>query len=272
MTSIGASNMHRANLVELAGEDARAFAHAQFGSDVAGLAIGTAQWSAWLDPQGRARNVFALACIDERRFVAWLPLGDAASMARDLARYVLRSRVVVRDRSGHGRVLASTAGNSTIELPLLPDWRLQIDAPADDSGIVADGLPPSLAQAGIESGLPWLDAGLAGEFTAAALDLGRIGATRLDKGCYPGQEIVARLHYRGGNKRHCLRLYTDATNVPAPGARILNAGTACGSVLYAAARDDRPDLALAIVDDTALTASSLNLDGGGMATPADPVH
>ncbi|MBX3692600.1 hypothetical protein [Dokdonella sp.] len=267
MTSTHPADTYRTNLVELIGEDARTFAHAQFGSDVEGLAVGDAQWSAWLDPQGRARHVFALACVEAHRFVAWLPLGGAASMARDLARYLLRSRVTVRDRGDQGHLLAPAVvgAGPAVDLPLLPGWRLQVDAPAVGFGATVDDLPASLALAGIDAGLPWLDARLACEFTAAALGLSRIGATRLDKGCYPGQEIVARLHYRGGNKRHCLRLRVDATKVPPPGTRILHAGAACGTMLYAAARESHSMLALAVVDESALSARTLNLDGGATA-------
>ncbi|MFI4968793.1 MAG: folate-binding protein, partial [Lysobacterales bacterium] len=91
--------------------------------------------------------------------------------------------------------------------------------------------------ADIEAGLPLLAASLAGEFVAQALDLERLDAIRFDKGCYPGQEIAARLHFRGGNKRRLCRLVV-AGEMPAPGAAILAAdGASIGRVLYSAARD-----------------------------------
>ena len=268
MATIAAPLLHRAALVELAGEDAGAFAHAQFASDVAGLAPGSAQWSAWLDAQGRVRNLFALARIDPQRLLAWLPLGDAAGMAAALGRYVLRSRLRVRALEEHAYSTVA-AGKGTpavvvrddgieLALPALPAWRLHFRGIPSDAGPVIDALPSALAAAGIEAGLAWLDGGLEGGFTGAALDLGRIGATRIDKGCYPGQEIVARLHYRGGNKRHCRRLRIDGRGeTPAPGTRLIRTGDAagsdCGRILYAAPHDDGATRALAVVDEAALT-------------------
>jgi folate-binding protein YgfZ len=54
----------------------------------------------------------------------------------------------------------------------------------------------------MQQGWPWLPDSALDGLLPPALSLQRLQAVVIDKGCYPGQEIVARLHYRGGNKQH----------------------------------------------------------------------
>ncbi len=266
-----------AALVEISGRDAGAFAQAQFGSDVSTLTPGTWQWSAWLDAQGRVRNVFALLMTEPQRLLAWLPLGDAGAMATELSRFVLRSKLELRVPSAWqvllspapapapGLLDSGTAAGS-FGLATTPGQHVVLSADAantvDDDGRAC----AALRLAAIDAGLPWLAGELAGEFVAAALDLGRIGATSLGKGCYPGQEIVARLHYRGGNKRHLQRLLFDTAGLPAAGEAVLarsgDAAVPCGRVLYAATAADGMGHALAVIDGGREADAGLTLASG----------
>lgn len=267
-----------AALVEIAGRDAGAFSQAQFSSDVSTLTPGRWQWSAWLDAKGRVRNVFALLMLDAERLLAWLPLGDAGAMAAALSRFVLRSKVEVRAPSGW-HVLAgsepapppgdfeSACEPGSLALAAAPDQRVVLTRDAanavDDDGHARD----ALLLAAIGAGLPWLAAELDGEFVTPALDLARIGATSLGKGCYPGQEIVARLHYRGGNKRHLRHLLVEAS-APPPGsgeticAEGEGAATTIGRVLYAATATDGMRHALAVIDEGRAADAGLSMASG----------
>jgi folate-binding protein YgfZ len=73
------------------------------------------------------------------------------------------------------------------------------------------------------------------EFTPHMLNLDLIGAVSLDKGCYPGQEIVARTHYRGKTKRRLFRFQSDEP--VAPGDRISDGSREVGEVINAAGND-----------------------------------
>lgn len=230
-----------AALVRIVGRDAIAFAHAQFTSDVRALAEGAWQWSAWLDAQGRARAVFALLRTQADELLAWQPLGEAAVLRDALARFVLRAAVRIEAVEAAAEALAhGTAAPGR--------WS------GDDGGwsfALADGravrLVPGEAVApdpaalddwrrrDVDARLPLLPAALAGEFTPQALDLESIDAIRFDKGCYPGQEIAARLHFRGGNKRHLQRASVEGPGAIAPGDELFDpAGAIAGKVLYAA--------------------------------------
>jgi folate-binding protein YgfZ len=89
---------------------------------------------------------------------------------------------------------------------------------------------------------------MAGEWTPQALDLESIDAIRFDKGCYPGQEIAARLHFRGGNKRHLHRATAQGSIAVGPGDELFDpAGGIVGKVLYVA--ESTPRRALGVLAD-----------------------
>ena len=239
-----------AALVRILGRDALAFAHAQFTSDVRGLAEGAWQWSAWLDAQGRARAVFALLRTGDDELLAWQPLGDTATLAGPLARFVFRAAVRIEaieataEAIGDGAVAGVRTGDAGGWIFSLADGRgvrLVAGMPAaSDAAALADW-----HRRNVEAGLPFLPAAVAGEFTPQALGLEAIDAIRFDKGCYPGQEVAARLHFRGGNKRH-LRKATSEGRVEPGDALLDDAGGVAARVLYPAPGAQR---LLAVVAD-----------------------
>lgn len=255
----------RAELIEISGADAVAFAHAQFGSDVQGLAPLSWQWSSWLTAQGRTRCVFALLRTTPDRLLIWLPLGDASAIRDALARFVLRAKVRIALREGWSlcrldepgldggsRQIVDRHGGFAFAQPG-PQERTAWLAPA-----VGDFDPAGLAAwrlADIAAGLPWLDVATRDEFVPQALGLERIEAVRFDKGCYPGQEIAARLHFRGGAKQRLYRL-TLPGDVPEPAGTAITAGGArVGTVLYGAPLSETTYQALAILVESARDAS-----------------
>ena len=258
-----------AHLLVLDGTDAVAFAHAQFTSDVRALAVGEWQWSAWLDAQGRARTVFALLRPQVERLVAWQPLGDAPAMRDALQRFVFRSAVRIdtvdgwsmhrADAAPAERTMALHEGGYLLALPGAAPRAAWLGPRSGEDD------PAALAcwrREDIAAGLPLLPASLAGEFVPQALALERIDAIRFDKGCYPGQEIAARLHFRGGNKRHLRRI--TAARV-AEGAAVVSAadGSAGGRILYAAPAESAAGaIALAVLNDAAIEAGArLSVEG-----------
>ena len=248
-----------AEIVELSGNDAIVFAQSQFSSDVALLTPGHYQWSAWLSAQGRVRHLFALLRPDPDRLLAWLPRGSASDMRAALSRFVMRAKVsmrVVPDLVVHdGEAESTTSGVLT---PTGSGWLLELPGPTPRTVLLAAAptmpAPDSRhltewQRADIDAGLPWIGAEVADLFTPQALGIERLGAISHAKGCYPGQEIVARLHYRGGNKRGCFRVSIDRPEPPEPGASIVSAsgGSTLGTVLYAVRSDALRSRGLAVL-------------------------
>jgi folate-binding protein YgfZ len=193
-----------AHAVILEGPDALAFAHNQFTSPVTSLSNGQWQFSSWLDAQGRVRALFHLARLSDETFLLVLRGGDAHGFADALRRFVFRSRVTLTAKEGmkiaRGAALPMHVIDTDNNVFRFGCGSHSMHMASD----VADDDTWQLAQ--LQEGWPWLPNNALNEFTPPALSLHRLGAIALDKGCYPGQEIVARLHYRGGNKRHLHRV------------------------------------------------------------------
>jgi folate-binding Fe-S cluster repair protein YgfZ len=84
------------------------------------------------------------------------------------------------------------------------------------------------------------------------------------KGCYTGQEIVARAHYKGGVKRHLQRLLGRG-QPPAPGSALERAGVSAGTIVESAASAEGCCEVLAVIaDDHATPASDTPLLAGGL--------
>lgn len=263
-----------AEIVELSGPDAESFAQSQFSNDVTALAVGSWQWSAWLDPQGRVRFLFALLHPAPGQLLAWLPRGSASDMARDLSRFVFRSRLTIGTLPDAclvetpwvqktAQTLVADGDGWTIDLPGAAQRQVTIRRQRPESALDSERqLEWELAD--IAAGLPWVATELSGEYTASALGLERLAAVSLNKGCYPGQEIVARLHYRGGNKRNCVRLSIEGNDLPPSGEVIHTdlSATPSGRILYAAHSNEMGVQALAVLPADLTDGTGLRLASG----------
>ncbi|HEY8326867.1 MAG TPA: folate-binding protein [Rhodanobacter sp.] len=245
---------HPAETLLIEGPDATTFAHAQFSSAVSSLATGQWQLSAWLDPQGRVRALFHLARLADDRYLLLLRGGVAAAMADALRRFVFRSKVSVTAQPP--RTLATgpslplnTVMNDGATVSFGCDtYSLRITLSGNDDD--AWRLPQ------LRAGWPWLPTQLLNQLLPPALSLQRLHAVAIDKGCYPGQEIVARLHFRGGHKRHLHRVtLSQAANA---GDVLRSDGREVGCVLEAITTDDGIEALVVLSDDVAAQASGMH--------------
>jgi len=229
----------------LDGPDAAAFAHAQFSSKVDSLTVGQWQFSAWLDANGRVRALFHLARLDQDRYLLLLRGGRAAELVEALRRFVFRSKLALSALpvralttgearpmhavAHHGDVIALGCGSHSLEV--------STTTPADDAWRLSQ----------LREGWPWLPDSTLGVLLPAALSLQRLHAVAVDKGCYPGQEIVARLHFRGGHKRH---LHRGKLSQPVEAGEVLRIdGREVGCLLDVVTSDAAIEALLVLNDD-----------------------
>lgn len=242
-------------LLEIAGADAVSFAHAQFSSDVRSLANGQWQWSAWLSPQGRVRAFFHLLRDDDEHLRLLLRGGDAQKLRAALAPFILRAKVTfgaIEHVDALGCLEAGEAPAGALALPGPPQrWLMLRNAATSEAG-TSPAAVERWRLADIHAGLPVLDAVLQDQFLPQWLGLDRLGAVSVKKGCYPGQEVMSRLHFKGGNKRALYRLLLQAPAPPLPGSALLLArnGENAGQIVMAA-RGDGGIEALASLFDAA---------------------
>jgi folate-binding protein YgfZ len=233
---IAAELTHNA-LLAVSGDDARAFLHGQFTNDVEALGVGEAQWNSWLTAKGRMLASFLLVRRADH-FLLMLPAEIAEAVAKRLRMFVLRSKVKVED---------VTAAN--VRLGIVGLVASEMPAPmrsTDRDGVLCVGLEPerfvivapnAMAQGfretllrgsipagpdaweafNIRAGVPTIVAATQEAFTPQMVNFELIGGVSFKKGCYPGQEIVARTHYRGGLKRRMALAHFAAGEAPKPG-------------------------------------------------------
>lgn len=219
--------------LHVTGEDARDFLHGQFCGDLRALEPGTALLTAWLSPKGRVLNLLQVLRADDG-FWLLLPAAQAAAFTKRLRMFVLRARVKVED----GTAEAAEALAAGLGLPVRS---------ADDAALHL-----------IRGGLPALDATQNDAFLPQELNLDLTAGVSFNKGCYPGQEIVARVKFRGTVKRRVQRFALDVDTPPGPGTRLVgDDGAPHGTVLVAARTESGVEM-LAVAD---LDAGALSLDG-----------
>ena len=231
------------DLLSIAGRDATAFAQAQFMNEVAALPVGHWQWNGWLTPKGRVIALFALLKRDAETLWLLLPDTDATDLAAKLQRYVFRSKLVLAARDdlhANGRFAApAQASGATFAVD---GDALELDF-GGDGGPRSVRISPSAANADaasaahwrrfdLQHGLPRLRDDQIEAWTPQQLSLERLRAFSVKKGCYPGQEIVARTHFLGQVKRGLAMFEADAP-IPA-GADVRDGERTLGGIVSTA--------------------------------------
>lgn len=157
------------------GEDAFEFLQAQLTADLRNLtqehAPGSIK-SAWCNPKGRVICIFDVSLAED---------GYDLSLPADLADTVVQRLTLFRFRSKVDFAVGPTATRTA-----------------------------ATALEKLQAGIPEITLAQSEEFTPHMLNLDLLNIVSLDKGCYPGQEIVARTHYRGASKRRCCRFQSEA--------------------------------------------------------------
>jgi len=183
--------------IDVTGEDAFAFLQAQFATDLRDVSRQHALRVAWCNPKGRVICIASALAVDQAYSI---------ELPAELAEKVLQRLTMFR-------------------------FRARVDFALRNSGVRSSEQSLEMLRAGIVE----IFAAQSEKFTPHMLNLDLLQVVSLDKGCYPGQEIVARTHYRGTSKRRCLRF---VSSVPvAAGASVLADGREVGAVVNAIGTD-----------------------------------
>ncbi len=264
-------------LIEATGEDAKSFLHSQLTSDVNHLGNGQAQHAGWCTAKGRMQASFLTWQRDGRYFLALSADLQEATQKR-LQMFVLRAKVklsaltdstVMLGISGpQANEALADAGLPCPDAPLataqqdettvirLDASRLIVIAPESAMAALWQKLTIKARPAGtlawrwldIQAAFPLVTLATKEEFVPQMADFEKIGGVSFHKGCYPGQEVVARTQYLGKVKRHLYRLTSeqalkagDVLHSPD------NPDQSCGMVMTAAASPAGGYEALAVV-------------------------
>ena len=242
-------------LIRVTGEDAQAFLQKQLTNDIEEVSNKTAQFSAWCDPQGHVLALF-LVFMYERDYYLLFDASLKDAILKRLRMFVLRDQVELIDRSdelaivGYGGDFGNLDLQRALDVKLKETWGATlvpmeglrkikaIKLPGPYHRYVLVGPVDQMEQAwqrllvnadktsitgwwlmDIAAGIPVVTAAVSGRFIAQMLNLDKLNVINFKKGCFPGQEIIARLHFRATVPKRMLKFHIEGDPVQvAPGA------------------------------------------------------
>lgn len=288
------------SVLTIAGPDAATFLQGQLSNDVAALTGNVWQFTSYNSPTGRVLANFVLwrNASDPTAFRALLPADIARTVRERLARYVLRSKVSLADESdawvrlgvgGPDAAAAITAvfgsapeprtikRSAATEILALSTTRFLVLAPKSDAPSLAATLEKHATPAdtmvwrwlAIRAGVGIVGAATQDKFVPQMLNWDALDGLSYHKGCYTGQEIVARTHYLGRLKERLFAYHAPASEaLPEPGARLWSSAfgdQACGTVVGAAPAPEGGFDLVAVLQLAAAASGDVRLQPSGGA-------
>jgi len=217
------ARLNRYGLLAVTGADARAFLHAQLTNDIQNLPPDRAALAGWCTAKGRLLASF-LVIPSPAGFLLQLARDLAPAVAKRLSMYVLRSKVKIADESDAWAQygvwdeelgVAGVAWDGEAVTVRVGERRFLSIGKALARACNADEQAWTLQE--IRAGRPLISAATQDQFVPQMVNFENLGAISFQKGCYPGQEIVARAQYRGQVKRRLVHVQAPAGTELRPG-------------------------------------------------------
>ena len=277
-------------ILEVAGEDAPIFLQNMLSSDVREVSTQHAQYSSLNSPKGRMLASFLIWRTGADYFLQ-LPRSLCPAIQKRLSMYVLRSRVKITDVSeqqigiglageGAAALLQQQFGSTPQGAMAVEQYdnacairtgaqRFQINIAPQHAPALWQSLSAAARPAGspcwdwlnIRDGIPVIMPATQEQFVPQMVNLDLIGGISFKKGCYPGQEIVARMQYLGKLKRRMYLAHVASGAIPQPGDELFSAemeDQTSGMVVNATAAGGGCDL-LAVVQISSRETQTVHL-------------
>ena len=280
----GIAALKNLGVIRATGEDAIKFLQGQLTQDVALMGTGEAHLAAFCNAKGRMQASFIVFKRSDDEFLMVCSADILQQTLKRLSMFVLRAKVKLLDASadfslfglvgstidaiesiaGHARIHWSTStfeGKNTVLL--YPGagfkralWCAPVATPPLGGVTLAPGIWEWLE---VQSGIAMITAPIFEAFVPQMLNYESVGGVNFKKGCYPGQEIVARSQFRGTLKRRAYLVHGDAAmTVGQPVFHVLDVEQPCGMVAECAAHPDGGFDAIVSMQ----TAAALDSDNG----------
>ncbi|MFN7960475.1 MAG: hypothetical protein U0002_04325 [Thermoanaerobaculia bacterium] len=292
--------------IELSGKDCQRLLHGLVSCEVKALVPGQGAFGFFTGPQGKVLSPVRVLVLPDRLWLELAP-GLGSAIAQHLAKYILTEDVAVQPLSdrlpiallgpGAGKALAGLgelpaaawahraaklAGSEVrlvrSELLGAPGWTIWLH-PGEAGELwqhlrSLPGVAPvgwlALERARARAGIPAFGQDYGSDHFPQETGLEPL-AVSYTKGCYLGQEVIARIHYRGKANRAACRLRFDSLEGPPAGARLLCGGEEVGSVgSTAPGRGSEPAVGIAVLHRKGNEPGTiLEIEGGGSAEVAE---
>jgi folate-binding protein YgfZ len=229
----GVSPLPHLGVIQAQGEDAANFLHNQLSNDVLLLPVGQSRLAAFCSAKGRMQASFVVIKTAPDTVLLVMSLDLLAQTLKRLSMFVLRAKVKMSDATGQWQLRGLLGESARAVVPQGSPWQT---ASADVAHAVALypavlgdtpvpralwlGAPSQTPPAGAElstdlwdwaevmSGVTLVTQPLFEAFVPQMLNYESVGGVNFKKGCYPGQEVVARSQFRGTLKRRMARVFS----------------------------------------------------------------
>jgi len=265
------TDLSHLGLIRFSGDDAHTFLQGQLSCDVRATDSGKATHGGYCTPKGRLLCSFLLWQDTDHNYLMQLPAELTETIAKRLRMFVLRAKVLIQDHNDDyvrigiaGKNARALLQNIWAEIAISPEPlsvttipggqiishsenRFEILLEPSHAPFLWEQLNKQACCAGaaiwdsleIEEGIPAIFKTTQEQFIPQMINLDVIGGVSFKKGCYPGQEIVARTQYLGKVKRRMYRAHLDADQLPeiVAGDNLFSADThdqACGMIVNTA--------------------------------------
>ena len=287
------SDLSHEGMLAVQGQDAADFLQGQLTNDISLLSQDTAQLSGYCNPKGRLLAIFRIFLQDDCYYLT-LPRHLAASTQERLQKFILMSKVTMDNAGDRLTAMGCSGPNSAQELGALftalperdyqliqqdgvtvirlpgPQTRFSLYGKTEAMQRIWTVLDARAAPIGkaawqrldILAGIPTVFPETAGEFIPQTVNLEQLHGVSFNKGCYTGQEIVARLQSRGTVKRRLHRVQISTDKCPLPGAPLFqqqDSQQAVGMINSAVPAPDGGCDALAVITNEAAHQDKLHL-------------
>lgn len=216
-------------VIRARGADAATFLHSQLTNDFAGLDRSAARLAGYCSPKGRLLASFVAWKAGDEDILLACDAGVLPATLKRLSMFVLRARCKLSDASAEVPLFGVAGAPADAGRASLPVWgRHELDGGqwirlpdaggtprALLAGAGLDGEAPAMTLDAwrwleVQSGVASIEAATVEKFVPQMLNFELVGGVNFQKGCYPGQEIVARSQYRGTVKRRTFLFDVDA--------------------------------------------------------------
>ena len=282
LSTQGATPLTHLGVIGARGGDSAKFLQGQLTNDVTSLGAANACLAGFCSAKGRLQASFVVASAAADEFTLVCAASVLPATLKRLSMFVLRAQCKLRDATAEAPLCGLVGDTAAAQIGDLPVWGRR-----ESTDVVTIRLPdvggvprcvvigPSAEQVAawpsvsldlwrwleVQSGVPMIEAATVEQFVPQMLNYEIVGGIDFQKGCYPGQEIVARSQYRGTIKRRMFLFDVDAAALP--GQEVFHSADAAqpaGMVVNAAPRPDGSGSSTLIeVKLAALDAGSLHL-------------
>lgn len=229
------SVLSRWGVISVEGEDAAQFLHTQLSNSIKDLPESKVRLAAFCNAKGRMLGTFFIVRKGDQYFLI-CPSNTIPALTKRLSMFILRSKCKAKDISNQWglKFISQVTAVLPAMSPMASTW-------CDDGSCLLalrayNGVTPGLTLSALNNdaiassleddkfelalhqlGLPFVTAETVGMFIPQAVNFDLIGGVNFEKGCYPGQEIVARSHYLGKSKRRAFTAIVPGGEAIRPG-------------------------------------------------------